>query len=337
MSGAGIVAGLAPPPAADALKATVILTLTTRKPSAKRKARDGSVEVRGATAGQDPDEDSTTVSVDLIRAEEYGRILALDTGAREMLKRAALPAGKRIAAGSYLLPIAELERVVTRLESLAGERKTLVRDFAAVYPRIVADAAERLGDAFDPRMFPGVEVGTDGRPFVTPEAAGCIAGTFGMTWDIEVADREAGIRAAAQSLSPAFVAAQLAKARVTAEAMLGEVRDGLRVAFSELVESAAEQLKPVGEDGRRRVFRAERLEAIQSFLSTFEAKNVVGDGELGTVVAQARALLGGMTPDEVRDAKSVEPRRQLAAALETVKASLVTVAAPKRRITLGDD
>lgn len=318
-----------------ALAATAILSLRLRKPSARRQARDGSVVVKGAE-GDDPDEDSTRVSVELLRADTYSAIVKHDQGTRAIVRAESLPAGRRVAAGCYLLPVAAVERVFTALDRRRDERAALVEAFVADYPAIVQDAVERLGDAFDLRMFPGTTTGDDGRAYVSMAGAGIMRDAFDIAYELEVADREAGVRAAAGSLSAAFVETQMAKARASGEAMLAEIRDGLRVAFAGLVDKAREALRPAVE-GERKAFRKEHVERVQAFLAVFAERNVAGDGDLAAIVEKARAVIGGVDAETLKGAKNVDPRRALAAALDDVARDLEPVLAPKRRVTLEDE
>lgn len=316
-----------------ALEATAILTMQFSKPGARRKAGKGTVIVRGAQ-GADPDEDSASVGVEVLRADAYRDIVSHDNGTRALVKAEALPAGKRIAAGSYLLPISAVERVYEMLGRRKTERAALVDAFIDAYPEIVADAAERLKDAFTLRMFPGATVEEDGRVFVTREGAELMREEFELDYSLEVSDREAGIRAASRSLSAAFVEREMARARASSEAILGEIRDGLRAAFATLIDKARESLRPANEGEGRKQFRVEHIERIQAFLSTFADRNVAGDGELAEIIDKARAVVAGVDPEALKDSKDRDPRVKLAAALEEVSASLTPILAPKRRITL---
>lgn len=321
---------------------TAIVTLKMRKPSARRQARDGAVSVVSAReGGENPDEDSTSVSLELLRAESYLAIASHDRGTRDVVKNASLPAGRRLAAGSYLLPVAAVERIYDALGARALERSALVSAFCDAYPAIVADAFARLRDAFDARMFPGVtmpgEAGTVGAVPCVVETT-TIRGAFSLDYELEVADREAGIRAA-KGLSKAFVERELKRAKDSGAALVSEIRDGLRVAFADLVASATDMLTPASE-GERKMFRGERLEKITAFIGIFNERNVAGDGELAAVVAKAREVLRGISAEDLKNAKTKTEREALGKALAGVQDALApmvaTIARPRRKITLGD-
>lgn len=322
---------------------TAIITLRMRKPSARRSAKEGALEVKSTVenGAGDPDADSTRVSVDLLRAEEYVKIVRHDIETRRYLMREMLPAGRRLAAGSYLVLVAKVEEIYAKLAERKAEREALVQAFLDAYPAIVEEAAERLKDAFDCKMFPGAtmkEEPATGRLYVdVDERAKVLMSTaFSMEYELEVTDREAGLRAAKGSLSKAFVERELKRAKASAQALAEEIRDGMRVAFAELVTKAAEMLKPTS--GEKKVFRGEALERIQDFLGTFATRNVAGDSDLAQVVEKARAVLSGVDVDALREAKDKAPREALGKALGEVQATLATlVATPRRRITLGED
>ena len=317
----------------QALATTAIVSVTTRKPSARRKAREGTTRVVGA-AGDDPDADSTSVSVELLRSQEYLDLTNGDNQMRAWMKAASLPAGRHIAAGCYLVPLASVERVLAYLREREAVREEQVDAFIRAYPDAVRDAHERLRDAFVPAMFPGCEM-VDGQPYVSRAGAEMIRSAFTMTYGLEVADREAGIRAASGALSPAFIQRELEKARETGAAMLQDIRDGLRVAFAELVDNAAAALKPA-EDGQRKAFRADHLLKIQSFLASFEERNIAGDGDLSRVLATARDVLAGITPESLKDARDVEPRDRMRKALDVIATEMAPIIAPRRKISLAE-
>lgn len=322
------------PDPADALKTTAILSVRFARPGARRKPKPGSVIVRGVD-GDDPDADSASVSVDLLRAAEFSDIGAHDTATRAGLKAEALPAGKRIANGSYLLPIAAVERVYGFLARRKAERAELVDAFCRVYPSIVADAATRLQAAFEPRMFSGARVDeATGAVTVDPSGAEAVRELFALDYDLEVSDREAGVRAASRSLSAEFVERELARARASGEAMLADIRDAMRLAFAGLIDKARESLRPATEGEGRKVFRVEHVERISAFLAAFADRNVAGDGELAGIIAQARAVIAGVDPGALADSRQRDPRVRLAAALDEVAATLAPILVPKRRITL---
>jgi hypothetical protein len=331
----------APVDPAEVASKTAIINLRLRKPSARRRARDGTVNVVSALGPDgDPEQESTRVSVELLRADEYLAIVAHDRGTRDLLKEASLPAGRRFASGSHLVLLANVERLFSELERRKVERRALVDAFVARYPAIVQDARARLKDAFDARAFPGAACSAEGVVTVGDEGLALMRASFDFDYELEVSSREAGIMAAARSgVSRAFVDRELARARESTQALVGEIRDGLRVAFGQLIDRATDMLKP-GEDGERRVFRGENLARIQEFLAVFDSKNVVGDGDLAQVVAQARGILAGVSIDDLRTAKDKEAQRdKLGTALEEVQKALAPMvqAAPRRRITLDGD
>lgn len=329
---------------------TAIITLRMRKPSARRQAREGSVAVvAAADDGKDPQEDSTSVSLELLRSEHYLAIAAHDRGTRDVLKIAALPSGRRLAPGSFLVPVGAVERLYTRLAERVQERSVLVTAFCDAYQGVVTDAATRLGDAFDVRMFPGVAMSTPGGPEDGTTTGGppvpvvqettTIRGAFSIDYELEVSDREAGIRAA-KGLSRAFVERELVRARDSGAALVAEIRDGLRVAFADLVERATAMLTPAKEE-ERKVFRGENLSKVLDFIAVFDERNVSGDRELAATVARAREILRGISPEDLAGAKQKTSREELGKALsgvaEALKPMVETLKKPRRKITVGDD
>ena len=317
--------------------ATAVITIRMRKPGARGKVRDGSVAVKSVSDAEgDPDQDSTTVSAELLRAPEYHAIATHDRATRGLLVGESLPAGRRLAPGSFMVPMSRVEGIYAQLDKRSEGRAELVEAFVARYPSIVQDALLRLRDAFDVRKFPGASV--DGK-IVTVSEGGLelIRSAFSIDYELEVADREAGVRAAAGTLSKAFVEKELAKARDAGAELAEEIRMGLRVAFSDLVQKATAMLLPQVE-GERRNFRPESLEKVLAFLDTFKERDVTGDVSLASIVDKAKDALKGVDPEALREARGKTPREQLGKAMAEVSKLLVPIVTDrKRKVQLGGD
>ena len=71
---------------------------------------------------------------------------------------------------------------------------------------------------------------------------------------------------------------------------LAECRQLLRATMAELVGHIQERLEP-GEDGKPKTFHKSMLEKLDEFLTTFAARNIADDQELGALVKQAKEAL----------------------------------------------
>ena len=115
-----------------------------------------------------------------------------------------------------------------------------------------------------------------------------------------------------------------------------EIFTALRVQFAELIEHAADVLKP-GEDGKAKKFNTSTLENIKAFSAVFEQRNIFGDAELQTLVEKARALMTGMDTDKIRKSQEVRElaQRKFAEIKTEIDKMIVTV--PSRKFNLDED
>ena len=124
------------------------------------------------------------------------------------------------------------------------------------------------------------------------------------------------------------------------EAQWEEAADDIRVSLREglagLVNHLVEQLKP-GEEGKRKQLTSASLEKLNTFLNTFEARNLTNDSELQVLADQARELMKDATIKNIK--KDTTFRATLQANLEEVKAGLETMVAgaKTRKISFDDE
>ena len=86
------------------------------------------------------------------------------------------------------------------------------------------------------------------------------------------------------------------------------------------------------EDGKPKVFRDSAVENLSEFFSRFSQLNVRSNVDLDNLVEQARRLLRGVAPQQLRD--NAARRQQVASQLAGVQASLdgLMVDRPRRSI-----
>lgn len=115
-----------------------------------------------------------------------------------------------------------------------------------------------------------------------------------------------------------------------------EVKNALRVSFQELIAHATDKLtvKP-GE--KAPTFRDSLIGNIAQFCEVFEARNLMSDDALQSLVGQAKQVLTGMEPDKLR--KEADVRVEAARAFATIQAELdkMIVLKPTRQFDLSED
>ena len=77
------------------------------------------------------------------------------------------------------------------------------------------------------------------------------------------------------------------------------------------------------------------VEKVQAFLDSFSGRNLFQDDELAGLVEQARSVLDGIDPDEIRE--NVWLKRRIADQMNKVKATLdeAIIEAPRRKLRLA--
>lgn len=301
--------------------AVVVFTLRLRKPGATGKVNVADVTVKAkhvdASASKDAEEDSLKVSKTIIKNPIYKEIGALDGALRAYLRSQALPT--RLAGGSYLVPVSLVEKIDAHVSKRATERTALVESLSAVYPEIIADARERLGDLFNEGDFPGPAAFREAFDLETSIAALADPGSSLSKFSAALYERESR------------------KAETARVAMVSEIRDGMRLAMFELVSSLTTQLTP-SEDGTRRKIMGGAFANIRTFIDEFQARNVSNDGELASLVARARDLLAGVRVDAVRASGTVKAELQRSlSSLGSTLGSLTTSDGAAVRFSFIDD
>jgi hypothetical protein len=101
--------------------------------------------------------------------------------------------------------------------------------------------------------------------------------------------------------------------------------------FARLLSHLTERLAN-GEDGHRRVFRDSVINNLSDFFGRFGELNVRSSPELDALVEQARQLVTGVSPHQLRDNDSL--RQQIATEMTRVRERVegLITEAPRRRL-----
>src|SRR5262249_6551018 len=102
-----------------------------------------------------------------------------------------------------------------------------------------------------------------------------------------------------------------------------DARDTLRIAFKGLVSHMVDRLGYEEEGkraGKKKRFDDSMVAKLDDFLKTFEARNLTNDTELKSLVSQARSIMKGVTPKQLRDLDNV--RDSVASQFEKLKKDL---------------
>lgn len=289
-------------------KKTIILSIKLGKPGNRKKVSSTAVEVNA-------DRDLLHVGKDLLDAEEYREISRLDTEVRNWLSRRAFPSQFR--EGMYLLPIAMIEEVDAKLEQFRERRGLLIESFLSVYPLRITEAQNRLRDLFNPMDYP---------------EADRLRGSF--SWESRYLTLETPGKL--EGISRELYQREAEKAERFWQETAQEIRDALRVGFQELVTHMADRLG-YGPDGKPKIFRDTMIENLEQFFESFRVRNLTDDTELDRLVSQARSIIRGVSPQELREDRPLRDvvREQLGPIREKIDGLIIS--RPRRAISLEDE
>jgi hypothetical protein len=93
--------------------------------------------------------------------------------------------------------------------------------------------------------------------------------------------------------------------------------------FAGLVLHLTDRLGVDPATGKPNIFRDSGIQPMFDFLATFEARNVMGDQALATLVGKARKLLDGVAPEDLRT--NTDLRGQVLKAGQDIAAKLAAM------------
>lgn len=261
-----------PQPFAPLWQNAICLILTFHKLGSKRRLQTKEV------LSIDTDETLIRVTKSILNCKEYTAISKLYNKIRSQLKPLVLPSSMK--SGVYLIPISFTQELNDILTKGRQDLAPLIDYFCQVYPARVAADQERLKDAYDATDYPDED---------SVKTAFWIEAHY-VTWDLPVT---------MASISEAMLKTETENAQRKLEEMLAEINLSLREAMRQLVRHLRNRLTPRA-DGTQKGFKASTVNNLLDFLGRFDAKNLGKDTELTDVVSQAKSLLNGVSPKELR-------------------------------------
>lgn len=282
---------------------TLCLALSVSRFGTRRKANMAAVTV-------DADKALLGLSKKLMASPHLVRIDGVVAQTRQYLKETALPSFFK--TGVFLVPMEMVTTIEAKMVAFRAEFETHVAAFLAEYagrpateteparPPLSEQMADGLGVLYNPTDYPSV---------------GAVAGSFGFEWRYVSFDVPGRLKA----ISAVMFEQEAAKAQAKLAMAASEVQSALRVGLKGLVDGLVEKLQPT-EDGKKRRLHATSVEKLQTFLSTFDLRNVTDDVDLTALVARARAVIGGKDVEQLRDDEDL--RGSVLAAFQTLQADI---------------
>lgn len=214
-----------------------------------------------------------------------------------------------------LLRKSSIEMFNQRLTELKTELATAAKDLQAKYSELRDKAGVDLGTLFNPSDYP-TRVDTE----------------FDLTWDFPSIEPPAYLK----NLHPELyqqqcelIQARFAEAVSLAEqAFVGE--------FQKILAHLVERLRG-DDDGKPKTFRDTAVQNLNAFFEQFSNLNVGSSESLAKLVEQAKQVVGGASPDDLRS--NDDMRNRVAAGLDGIEKEIgaLMVNKPKRAISLTDE
>jgi hypothetical protein len=280
----------------DILAKAWVLSVSSGKLGIRRTLRKDQIDV-------DADKELIAASKKLIDSKEYDAIAKLDGEIRQWLYSQTLRTSW-LKDGMYLAPIVSVEAIDEQLQAYQRRREELVNAFMATYAAAREDAALRLRGVFADADYPNT---ADARR------------TFYFDWEFVRISTPND----AENVNPELLKRESAKLNAKLNTAAEEITFALRESLKQLVSNLAERLTGERENGKPKIFRDSAITNITDFLDAFSARNLCNDVELEKIAAQARDILKGVTPEDLR---KQEPLREVVARqMAQISATLETM------------
>jgi len=241
------------------------------------------------------------------RHPRYRRLTQIKGEADVYWKSVSLPYTE---PGVRLLSRDRVEAFDTQMQSTRQELREAAQALDSDFDELKAEARNRLGVLYNPEHYP---------------ASVCDA--FDVEWSFPSLEPPDYLK----ELNPQLYERE--KARITAQFQeaVNLAQQAFTAQFSEMVTHLRERLQPDA-SGQRKIFRDSAVTNLREFFDSFRDMNVGGCKQLETLVEQAKGILAGLDPKDLRDMPAL--RQQIASELQGVEQALtpLVVPVPRRRI-----
>ena len=197
-----------------------------------------------------------------------------------------------------------------QMTTLRVELEEAVGQLDQHYEELRTAARHRLGSLYNPGDYPA-----------------SLRGLFGIAWEFPSVEPPEYL----SRLSPRLFEQECQRVTTRFDEAVQLAEEAFLNELNRLVSHLTERLSG-SEDGKPKVFRDSAVENLSEFFSRFSQLNVRSNADLDNLVEQARRLLRGVAPQQLRD--NAARRQQVASQLAGVQASLdgLMVDRPRRSI-----
>jgi hypothetical protein len=242
-----------------------------------------------------------------VRHEAFRRLTSIRTRAGQYWRGLTLP---YVEPGVRLIRQTDIDGFVHTVEGFREEISQAEVDLNAVYEQIKSDARTRLGRLYNATDYP-------------PE----IRGLFAIDWDFPSVEPPNYLL----RLNPELYAQEQQRVALRFEEAVRLAEEAFINEFARLVAHLTERLGN-GPDGGGKVFRDSAVHNLVEFFDRFRALSVRSNEQLDALVDQARHIVRGVKPQNLRDNDGL--RQRVATELTQVQSTLdgLLVDRPRRRI-----
>ena len=305
----GLGAAAAAPTATEIRQRTVNLVVTWSRFGNRRKIATTQLDVKAGTPDQKAtDKKLLTASKRLMNADEMKAIDQHDAQTRQHLWNIIVSPHPLYRRGVYMLAVKTIEEAESYLRERSAIRLQLVETLVHAWPALVDQMRGPLGPLFNVLDYPHADD---------------LRRLYGFSW--RYASEETPDQLA--EISPEFFASQRDKVSDLFTSAIDEMRDHLRVALQEIVDHMVTALADAG-DGTRKKFHKTLLGRLDTFLDTFDVRNVTDDAALQRLVTQVRDIRSGLDVSQLKTSDAVRHavHEQLAITKTAIDALVVSSA-----------
>jgi hypothetical protein len=197
-----------------------------------------------------------------------------------------------------------------RLEDYQRQLRLAVLELDRRYGELRQSAQQRLGDLYNVSDYP---------PSLIDE--------FAVTWEFPSVEPPDFL----QQLNPRLYEQECQRVQARFDEAIQLAEQAFLEELAKLVSHLTERLSG-SDDGRAKVFRDRVVENFGDFFDRFRRLNVRSNEQLDELVAQARRVISGVEPQQLRDSGAL--RQQVSTQMAAVQASLdgLMVDRPRRSI-----
>ena len=237
----------------------------------------------------------------------FRAVTSVKTQATTYFKGISLPYPE---PGIRLVPQNALGDIDDKMRGFTEELDAAVAELDSRFHELKHEARQRLGDLYNDADYPA-----------------SLEGLFEIAWDFPSVEPPEYLR----RLNPELYRAECDRVRARFDEAVALAESAFIEELNKLVEHLSERLSGA-DDGKPKVFRNSAIENFTEFFERFGELNIHSSEQLDEVVAQARSLIGGVEPQQLRDSDAL--RQQIARGLNSVQSSLdgLMVDRPRRNI-----